>query len=205
MMEEFFTKLLIEYGYIILFVWCIMEGEMALIMAGILSHQTHMYIAPAIFVAGLGGFVGDQIYFYLGRYNKKYIAKKLHAQRRKFAIAHIMLKKYGWPIIFIQRYMYGFRVIIPMTIGLTGYSAKKYAFINLISAWCWAAITIIPAWILGKPILEILHKAKEHWYVAVPVVALFLGALIYGFKRIENKILNERKFRNAFSNSKQKN
>ena len=201
-MEEFFTKLLIEYGYIILFVWCIMEGEMALIMAGILSHQTHMQIAPAIFVAGLGGFVGDQIYFYLGRYNKKYIAKKLHTQRRKFAIAHIMLKKYGWPIIFIQRYMYGFRVIIPMTIGLTGYSAKKYAFINLISAWCWAAITIIPAWVLGEHILEILHKAKEHWYVAVPVVALFLGALLYGFKRIENKILNERKHRGAISNSK---
>ena len=202
MMEEFFTKLLIEYGYIILFVWCIMEGEMALIMAGILSHQTHMHIAPAIFVAGLGGFVGDQIYFYLGRYNKKYIAKKLHTQRRKFAIAHIMLKKYGWPIIFIQRYMYGFRVIIPMTIGLTGYSAKKYAFINLISAWCWAAITIIPAWVLGEHILDILHKAKEHWYVAVPVVALFLGALLYGFRRIENKILNERKHRGAISNSK---
>jgi len=204
-MEEFFIELLKEYGYIILFVWCIMEGEMALIMAGILAHTTHMHIALAIFVAGLGGFVGDQIYFYLGRYNKKYIAKRLHAQRRKFAVAHIMLKKYGWPIIFIQRYMYGFRVIIPMTIGLTGYSAKKYAFINLISAWCWAAITIIPAWVLGEHILEILHKAKEHWYVAVPVVALFLGILLYGFKRIENKILNERKFRNAFSNNKQKN
>ena len=36
-MEEFFIELLKEYGYIILFVWCIMEGEMALIMAGILS------------------------------------------------------------------------------------------------------------------------------------------------------------------------
>jgi len=176
-----------------------MEGERALIRAGILSHQTHMHIAPAIFVAGLGGFVGDQIYFYLGRYNKKYIAKKLHTQRRKFAIAHIMLKKYGWPIIFIQRYMYGFRVIIPMTIGLTGYSAKKYAFINLISAWCWAAITIIPAWVLGEHILDILHKAKEHWYVAVPVVALFLGALLYGFRRIENKILNDRRHRSAVS------
>ena len=201
-MEEFFIELLKEYGYIILFVWCIMEGEMALIMAGILAHTTHMHIALAIFVAGLGGFVGDQIYFYLGRYNKKYIAKRLHTQRRKFAVAHIMLKKYGWPIIFIQRYMYGFRVIIPMTIGLTGYSAKKYALINLISAWCWAAITIIPAWVLGEHILDILHKAKEHWYVAVPVVAIFLGALLYGFKRIENKILNERKHRGAISNSK---
>ena len=201
-MEEFFIELLKEYGYIILFVWCIMEGEMALIMAGILAHTTHMHIALAIFVAGLGGFVGDQIYFYLGRYNKKYIAKRLHTQRRKFAVAHIMLKKYGWPIIFIQRYMYGFRVIIPMTIGLTGYSAKKYALINLISAWCWAAITIIPAWVLGEHILDILHKAKEHWYIAVPVVAIFLGALLYGFKRIENKILNERKHRGAISNSK---
>jgi len=120
-MEEFFIELLKEYGYIILFVWCIMEGEMALIMAGILAHTTHMHIALAIFVAGLGGFVGDQIYFYLGRYNKKYIAKRLHTQRRKFAVAHIMLKKYGWPIIFLQRYMYGFRVIIPLCIGLTGY------------------------------------------------------------------------------------
>ena len=198
-MEEFFIELLKEYGYIILFVWCIMEGEMALIMAGILAHTTHMHIALAIFVAGLGGFVGDQIYFYLGRYNKKYIAKRLHTQRRKFAVAHIMLKKYGWPIIFLQRYMYGFRVIIPLCIGLTGYDAKKYAFINLISAWCWAAITIIPAWILGEHILDILHKAKEHWYVAVPVVALFLGILLYGFRRIENKILNDRRHRSAVS------
>jgi len=201
-MEAFFIELLKEYGYIILFVWCIMEGEMALIMAGILAHTTHMHIALAIFVAGLGGFVGDQIYFYLGRYNKKFIAKKLHTQRRKFAIAHILLKKYGWPSIFLQRYMYSFRVIIPMCIGLTGYSAKKYAFINLISAWCWAAITIIPAWILGEHILDILHTAKEHWYVAVPVVAVFLGLLLFAFKRIENKILNDRRHRkHAVSNS----
>ena len=201
-MEEFFIELLKEYGYIILFVWCIMEGEMALIMAGILAHTTHMHIALAIFVAGLGGFVGDQIYFYLGRYNKKYIAKRLHTQRRKFAVAHIMLKKYGWPIIFLQRYMYGFRVIRPLCIGLTGYDAKKYAFINLISAWCWAAITTIPAWILGEHILVLLQKAKEHWYVAIPVVAIFMGLLIYTFKRIENKILNERRDRrHAVSNS----
>lgn len=194
-MEEFFISLLREYGYVILFLWCIMEGEMALIMGGILAHDGSMNLYLAIFIAGLGGFVGDQIYFYLGRYNKKYIAKKLHAQRRKFAIAHILLKKYGWPIIFIQRYMYGFRVIIPMSIGITRYSAQKYAFINLISAWCWAAITIVPAYLLGNEILTLLGYAKEHWYFAIPIVALFLGGLLFGFKKIENKILNERKNR----------
>lgn len=194
-MEEFLIELLAKYGYIVLFLWCMMEGEMALIMGGILAHSGHMDLFLAIFIAGLGGFAGDQVYFYLGRYNKKYIAKKLVKQRRKFAIAHILLKKYGWPIIFIQRYMYGFRVIIPMSIGITRYSSKKYAFINLISAWCWAAITIIPSWYLGEEILIILKHAKEYWYIAIPIVLGFLGALLYAFKRIEDKILNERKVR----------
>lgn len=194
-MEAFFIDLLTKYGYIILFIWCMMEGEMALIMGGIMSHTGQMDLGLAIFIAGLGGFAGDQVYFYIGRYNKNFISKKLRSQRRKFAIAHMLLKKNGWPIIFIQRYMYGLRTVIPMSIGLTRYDAKKFAFINLISAWCWAAITIIPAYFLGEHILDILDKAKEHWYIAIPIAVTFLGALLYGFKRIENKILNERKNR----------
>lgn len=51
--------------------------------------------------------------------------KKLKTQRRKFAVAHLLLQRFGWPIIFIQRYMYGFRTIIPMSIGITRYSAKN--------------------------------------------------------------------------------
>jgi len=48
----------------------------------------------------------------------------------------------------------------------------------------------------------LLQKAKEHWYVAIPEVAIFMGLLIYAFKRIENKILNERRDRrHAVSNS----
>ncbi|QCD52940.1 DedA family protein [Campylobacter sp. RM16192] len=194
-MEAFFIDLLTRYGYIILFIWCMMEGEMALIMGGIMSHTGQMDLGLAIFIAGLGGFAGDQVYFYIGRYNKNFISKKLRSQRRKFAIAHILLKKNGWPIIFIQRYMYGLRTVIPMSIGLTRYDAKKFAFINLMSAWCWAGITILPAYFLGEHILDILDKAKDHWYIAIPIAATFLGTLLYGFKRIENKILNERKNR----------
>ncbi|MBR8461960.1 DedA family protein [Campylobacter sp. faydin G-24] len=194
-MEETLKNLMLnyhQYAYIILFLWCIMEGELALILGGILAHEGHVNVTLAIFVAGIGAFVGDQIYFYLGRYNKKYIAKKLHAQRRKFAIAHLMLKKYGSPIIFLQRYMYGFRVIIPMSIGLTRYSAKKYAFINLISGWCWAAITILLAWFFGKEIWNIINIAEKHWYVAIPIVVAFFGGLFLMFRRIESKILSQR-------------
>ncbi len=191
--EEKFVYLLKEYGYVILFAWSILEGEMGLIMGGLLCHTGDMWVPMAIFIAGLGGFVGDQIYFYIGRYNKEYIHRNLKGQRRKFALAHLLLKKYGWPIIFVQRYMYGMRTIIPISIGLTRYSAKMFAFINLISAWCWAALTIIPAWYFGKEILTVLEWAKAHWYLALPFALIFGGGILYYFhtatKRVGEKVV----------------
>jgi membrane protein DedA with SNARE-associated domain len=106
-MTDVLIELMKEYGYIILFSWSILEGESGLIMAGLLSSTGDMNLYMAIFIAGIGGFVGDQIYFYIGRYNKQYVHRKFKGQRRKFALAHLLLKKYGWFIIFAQRYMYG--------------------------------------------------------------------------------------------------
>ena len=185
--ENKFIYLLKTYGYIILFAWSTLEGELGLIMAGLLVHDGNMNLYIAIFVAGLGGFVGDQVYFYTGRFNKAHVHTTFRGQRRKFALAHLLLKKYGWPIIFVQRYMYGMRTIIPISIGLTRYSAKMFAFINLISAWCWAAITIIPVYYFGEEILKILDWAKQHWYFALPIAALFGGTIIYYFNKATKK------------------
>lgn len=193
--DEKFVYLLKKYGYIILFAWGMLEGEAGLVMAGLLSHTGDMNLYLAIFVAGLGGFAGDQVYFYIGRFNKASVHRKFKGQRRKFALAHILLKKHGWPIIFVQRYMYGMRTIIPISIGLTRYDARMFAFINLISAWCWAAITIVPVWYFGNEILALLHWAKEHWYLAIPIALTLGGTIIYYFdkatKKVEKRIKDE--------------
>jgi len=185
--ENRFVYLLKEYGYIILFAWGMLEGEAGLIMAGLLAHTGDMNLYLAIFIAGIGGFAGDQVYFYIGRFNKSYVHSKFKGQRRKFALAHLLLKKYGWPIIFAQRYMYGMRTIIPISIGLTRYDAKTFAFINLISAWCWAAITIIPVWYFGEEILKVLHWLKDHWYLALPIILGFGASIIYYFNKASKK------------------
>ncbi|MCI0653457.1 MAG: DedA family protein [Methylococcaceae bacterium] len=191
-MEELLIEWLKEYGYIILFLWSILEGETGLIMGGVLCHTGDMSYPVAVLVAGLGGFAGDQIYFYIGRFNKGFIQTKLHTQRRKFAIAHLLLKKYGWPIIFVQRYMYGLRTVIPISIGITKYSGEKFAVINLISALVWAAVTITPAYIFGQEILVVLAYAKKHWYFALPLAGTFLYVVFTYFHRLENQLLERR-------------
>lgn len=194
-MEDLFIELITEYGYIILFIWSIAEGETGLVMAGVLSHTGDMTVPMAILVAGLGGFVGDQMYFYIGRYNKEYIHSEFKTQRRKFALAHVLLKKYGWPIIFVQRYMYGLRTILPMAIGVTRYDAKKFAFINFISAFVWASATIIPAYIFGEEILEALKYIKEHWYFALPIAITLGGGIYYYLHRVTSSSGDRRRER----------
>jgi membrane protein DedA with SNARE-associated domain len=194
-MEELFIAWLKEYGYIILFLWSIVEGEMGLVMAGILTHAGEMNYGISIFVAGLGGFSGDQFFFYIGRFNKRFILRKLHSQRRKIAISYLLLKKYGWLIIFFQRYLYGLRTVIPISIGISNYSAKKFAVINLISAWVWASVIITPAYLYGEQIINVLAYAKQHWYFALPVAAgVFYGVHIY-FEKLERYFLQKRQNR----------
>jgi len=185
--EENLIRLLKEYGYIILFVWSVMEGESGLVMAGILSHTGDMNLYLAILVAALGGFTGDQIYYYIGRLNKDWVLKELRAHRRKFAKARLLLRKYGIYVIFIQRFIYGMRTIIPMAIGVSGYDPKKYAIVNFISAFIWASLTIIPAYYFGEELLAILKWLKQHFYIAILLVITMWAILWYINKKEEGE------------------
>ena len=186
-MTEIFIEFLKEYSYPILFIWSIMEGETGLIMAGILSHTGDMNLWISILVAGLGGFVGDTIYFLIGRLNRKVVSKKLKKHRRKFALAHLLLNRYGWTIIFLQRYMYEMRTIIPIAIGMTKYDTTKFLIINFISAMIWASITILLAWYFGDELIRFLESLKGYWYIILPIAFMMVAGIFYYFRTVTQK------------------
>lgn len=178
-MEQTLIEWLKEYGYIVLFLWSMIEGETGLVMAGVLSHTGDMSVPIAILVAGFGGFLGDQIWFYVGRYNKSYVHKEFEAHRRKFAKTRLLLRKYGIWLIFFQRFIYGMRTIIPIAIGVSGYDKRKFAIVNFVSGFVWASVTIIPAYIYGEELLSVLEWMKEHWYITVGILAMVLSTTWY--------------------------
>ena len=195
-MQETFTRLIENYqhlAYFIIFLWCILEGELALILAGILAHSGVVHIALVILVAALGAFTGDQIYYYIGRYGKKILQKRLVKQRRKFAIAHLLLQKFGFYIIFFQRYMYGFRTVIPMSIGLAGFNHRKFAIINFLSALIWASALTLLAYAFGEQIWDFVEWASKHWYIAFVFVFAFLLFIFIAYKSVEKSFIKKHK------------
>ena len=85
----------------------------------------YRFLIASIIVAGSANFIGDQFLFTLARNNKSYAKTMMEKYGRKVALAHLLMRKYGSPVVFIQKYIYGIKTLIPLAMGLTKYSIKK--------------------------------------------------------------------------------
>ncbi len=138
-MEDILSSLS-TYGYIILALYSFGGGMVALIGAGILSSIGKMDISTSIFVASLFNFIGDSVLFYLSQTNKKEVMGYMHKHKRKIAYTNLLMRKYGWLAVFLQKYIYGVKTLVPIVMGLTKYDFRKFVTLNLFASIVWGLV-----------------------------------------------------------------
>ena len=175
-MEDMLTNLQ-TYGYIVLFLYSFGGGFIALMGAGVLSYTGHMDLTTSILVAFVANFIGDMVLFYMGRYNKKDVMGYMHKHKRKLALSHILMRKHGSWVIFLQKYVYGIKTLIPLAIGLTKYDIKKFAIFNLIASALWALVIGIASYMAGEAIKKAYEMVAQWPYIIPIVLAAILGLL----------------------------
>jgi len=148
--QEFLGQYLTTYGYGVLFVWTFLEGEAGLILAGFLAFQGYLDIGGVILTALGGAFAGDQFYFYLGRWKGPWLLKVFTLIARKFRKALRLIERYGTFVAFVSRYTYGFRIILPIILGMTTFPARRFLWLNLCSASLWAVLFSLAGYFFGK-------------------------------------------------------
>ncbi len=165
------------YGYIILFLYSLGGGMVALIAAGVLSYSGQMDLSISIIVAFIANALGDSILFYMSRYNKAQMAPYLRKHRRKLALSHVLMKKYGDKIIFFQKFIYGIKTLIPIAIGFTKYEALKFNILNVISALLWSLIVGIASYKAGESLMNASKYISSHPWLAPLIVFVLIGIL----------------------------
>ena len=138
------------YGYWILFIGTFLEGEAILLLAGLLAFQGHLAIIGVIVVSWFGSFCGDQFFFYLGRHKGRWLLHRFRSIARKFRTALRLIETYGNFVAFISRFTYGFRIILPIILGVTDIAPGIFLRINLISALVWAVTFSLGGYLFGK-------------------------------------------------------
>jgi len=145
---------LVEYlqlhGYWVLFVWTFLEGEAGLIMAGFLAFEGYLNLYGVMATAFFGAFAGDQFYFFLGRWQGARLLRLFTSIARKFRKALRLIEKYGTFVAFISRYTYGFRIILPIVLGMTTFPGVKFCWLNILSSLAWALIFSLGGYLFGK-------------------------------------------------------
>lgn len=169
-----------KYGYVVLFLYSFGGGFLALMGAGVLSYTGHMDLSTSIIVAFIANFIGDLILFYMGRYNKKEVMAYMHKHKRKLALSHILMKKHGSWVIFLQKYVYGIKTLIPLAIGLTKYDLKKFAILNLIAAALWSVVIGFGSFMAGGAIQSAYEVIAQRPWIA-PIVLISMIALIWWY------------------------
>ena len=170
-----------EWGYLALFLYSFGGGFVGLVVAGVLAFAGDLNIYICIDVAANSNFLGDQFLFSLARNNKTYAKEMMQKYGRKVAYAHLLMRKYGSPVVFIQKYIYGIKTVIPLAMGLTKYNNKKFLVYNACAAIVWGIVVGSISYISGEFILNI---AEDYKYIGIAILASIILGTSYLFRKI---------------------
>ncbi len=173
-----------DWGYLALFLYSFGGGFVGLVVAGVLSYSGDLNIYISILVAGVSNFLGDQFLFFIARKNKNYAKDMMKKYGRKIALAHIMMRKYGSFVVFVQKYIYGIKTLVPLAMGLTKYSAMKFSVYNAFATLIWACIIGYASFTAGEYVLSLGDDFK---YIGLAIIVVILLSISYVFKKIEKK------------------
>lgn len=197
-MEHLFGQYLENHGYWVLFLWTFMEGEAGLILAGFLAFQGHLSLPGVIATAAGGAFLGDQFYFYLGRWQGKWLLKAFTLIARKFRKALRLIERYGTFVAFVSRYTYGFRIILPIILGMTTFPAARFLWLNVCSALVWAIAFSLAGYAFGKSaslFVDDVGRYEIHLLVVLAGIIFCMWLLHFVHARLRRRPARQRLLR----------
>jgi len=178
------SALLQHYGYLAVFVGAFFEGETVLMLGSYAVHQHILSFWPLVGIAMIGGFLGDQLYYFIGaKYGYSFIQSRPRLNQ-KFERASQIIARYPTVAILLMRFLWGLRTIIPMSFGIMHYPALRYLIVNLIASFIWAFVVVSVG-------LQISHWLHIFWHMLLPhqhkiviisavILCILLARLIYG-------------------------
>jgi len=187
-MEAGLQQLIEHYGYLAVFIGALIEGETILVMAGFLAHEGYLNLGWVMAVAAVGGFIGDQFFFTLGRFRgREILARFPSIQVRAARVQELVHRYQNWLIILI-RFMYGLRVAGPIFLGMAHVSPLRFAVVNLLGAIVWAVLIAGAGYIFGQAVGLFLHDAQRYEaFLLGGILVLGIAVWIYRRYRLEGR------------------
>ena len=133
-------QLISDLGYIAVFIGTFLEGETVLALAGVAAAHGYLSFLAVTATAVLGGFLGDQFWFFMGRRYGARVLARFPGLAAKTPKVQALLRRWDAGAVILLRFCYGLRIAGPIVIGTCGISPWRLAFFNFIGVLIWAPL-----------------------------------------------------------------
>lgn len=182
-MEQFLQ----EYGYIALTIGTFFEGETAILVASSLAASGLFKIPFAVFFGFFGSFVSDWLYYTIGRLNGRTFLERRPKLKERFRPVHQFFDTHRIQILFSYRFLYGFRIIIPLMFGMSDLKPVQFLAYSITAGMLWATTVGSAGYFLGKA-LELRATSFEENVLAVMLGFACFGLVLgYSVKRFAER------------------
>ena len=166
--------------YFALFIGTFLEGEATLIAAGFAAHRHILEPVLVCLVAVFGVQGTDWFHFMISRRLGKGVVEKKPWLKSRLEKVNRYIQKNPHLVLFSYRFMYGTRTVLPIAIGISDISIKKFAFFSFISALCWSIIYTALGYFTGHAMTIIFGEIKEYeWPIIFTIIIIGIIVLVY--------------------------
>ena len=175
------ADLVMRFGYVMVFAAAAVEGDATLVTATFLAHRGYLRLLPVIVAAALGTIGANQAYYWIGRSRRRQPGDI--SRSRIYAKVASWIGRYGLQLVLASRFIYGFRVAIPLACGASGMTPRRFTAGDVTGAVVWSTVVGFAGFATGQILDRLIQDLRRYeWWIAL---ALLVGgtAILIGYAR----------------------
>lgn len=188
-MQETFYQLFEQYGIYAVFALCTVEGDITLLLAGVLAHQGYFgqFSFLKVYIFGtLGGMIGDTFGYFVGRLFQKSVKNHAFYKMAQPRIERLT-EKFGPLAIIVSKYIYGIRAAMCLFNGIGRMPLHRFVFLDFISCSIWVLLLSSVGYFFSGAVTTIIGDFQQ---IGITVFFIVLGGIIV-FYMIERFLLSD--------------
>jgi membrane protein DedA with SNARE-associated domain len=173
-------QLIIRHGLLAVFIGSAFEGDFTLILAGVVSHLGFFPFPLAVAVGALGSFLGDSIWYVLGRFRgPRFRAGRLY--RRVGPRIQRLADRFGpWQLI-LSRFVYGSKAASMVFWGLHDLKFRRFGPIDGIGCVLGSAVFTGLGYVVSGSATLLLGRVRrvQLWLLGAVLAGALLVLIIH--------------------------
>ena len=183
-------ELLQRYGLWAVFFGTMIEGDLTLLLAGVLARAGVFSFGEAMLVGTAGGVIGDAISYWIGaRFRER--ARNSRVFKRARPRIEKLMQKFGVLSVFIVKYIYGLRTTSAIFWGLAHFGFLRFAWLTVLSCAVWVAVLAGLGYTFASGIDTLIGDLER--IQVILLVAAVIVVTVYIITRFERRVIEEDK------------